>query len=1640
MHPRFAIRERSLNELCATFPPRPDREICRDHLLETFERVFAGAVDLLVIEGEEGIGKTTLLSQFARRYPKRVISSFVTPMRRYGYDANAIRQDYSAQILSILDPRRSVSPDDGGDGILERLIQELKRRHGRDSFYFILDGLTDIADPVLRSDVANLLPIGHGFRVIVSGEAILLPPQFKDSERTKTTLAVNFSLTEVQHYFADLGLSDANAREIYQLCGNGVPASLASVRRSLLAGVDVNRLRGSGIRDLFEQEWQQTVTDPIAERIVAVVAHSRHRLTVPDLGEILRVGDDVVFDCLGRIPFLRLDTDESFVSFISGAFGDFAADKLSRTKATVIDQLVDHVLEKGKSERTQAVDSVPGYLQELGKPRDVISFLSPDYFSSLLERSESFTPLRRQFKIGIDVAAQLQQDGDLLRFGLQSSAIREISAAQVSRSEIEALVTTDQGLEAISMAANCPLREDRLQLLAVAARCEQERGTPVGEEVLDQIRQLHGQIDAKSLGDKAIDIAADLFPCCPDLAISLIEESSGSDDDENELDIAYVRLSIATAVRQAAGTSDQDDLETIRRRIRNPRLRGFTSALSGRVQSAGDVIAEADNLETASDKLYILRKWATEYSLREDAADVAEYGLRTLVETTEYAPNARVLRELSTPLVHLKVPGRAQSLVRSFDGQRSTVDEQGPTEEVVRLHLNLAVAESVYDMEACTNRLIDVYLSVHQLPDLSTKSSCLARLLSALKVVDTSGEIERKEDLGSLTSDELQTSMTELLKHTAEQVDVTRRIIDALAAVDIGRAFAVADALNTAARREEALLLAIDGALENDADGVDLERVRAACDRLHERESKDHVATTVAEHLARRGSSGQDAIVESGFQIFRELVFSVSDPMERCRVLCLLDALAEKGLYNPPDALRVELSKRIDEALAQVEPGWQKIETGFRVARSYAERHRTLATRYLGDAEAERKTTAFSSFSSEWTYQACLRLAIRAFAGQLGHGYEPKEDISTLGRLIDRLPGTCLRAQLWGELAMRLYLGQHSDDGNRVVSEHIVPLIELMPMGPVRATTIVAVSPALYRNHKTTALHLFNTIEDYQHDTALMTCAAFILERHIPSDPYEAHKNGYEVKFQDAVDVAELANEIGRDKLVYVLIVALADTLSSSRLSRKYTRQQVADLIGRIEQLICSKLPDQHNIQHNGYAIASRAQILRIGRASEKSWRDVIQRARSIPNKADRAFVMSIIGEVIPARETNLRETVFIEAMNITDTIPCTYDRLVRLNDLAKMMAWKCPHLAKKCLSEAISGFGTSSDDVDAHVFRNMVDTAFKCDPEFAGSLVSLVDDDPARAMARHEMKRRLETLHVKKAIIDGPETWDQFELGISDLARSAWLALGSLNAGRANTARMEQLRPALCAAGRYPLRDGFPILAWVIENAVRRFSGSPQSRATIRVMFDATVRATELAEVAGATASVAVRRGRSLATTPPSEKQIVVKRGQRRRAEEFVRSWLERSASGHVYICDQYFGPKELDLLMLIQSVVPTMKVAILTSLNCHKQRTIVSLSEAYRTGWQEISDQRPPTAEIVIVGLEESGKSPIHDRSILTEHSGISLGTSWNSLGLTQESTLTVLTHREASELSERVGQFLVARKGEYANERLLYETVTL
>jgi signal recognition particle GTPase len=46
-----------------------------------------------MIEGGEGLGKTTRLAQFAQRHPDHTISVFIKAASRFGYDPATVRYD-----------------------------------------------------------------------------------------------------------------------------------------------------------------------------------------------------------------------------------------------------------------------------------------------------------------------------------------------------------------------------------------------------------------------------------------------------------------------------------------------------------------------------------------------------------------------------------------------------------------------------------------------------------------------------------------------------------------------------------------------------------------------------------------------------------------------------------------------------------------------------------------------------------------------------------------------------------------------------------------------------------------------------------------------------------------------------------------------------------------------------------------------------------------------------------------------------------------------------------------------------------------------------------------------------------------------------------------------------------------------------------------------------------------------------------------------------------------------------------------------------------------------------------------------------------------------------------------------------------
>jgi hypothetical protein len=169
---------------------------------------------------------------------------------------------------------------------------------------------------------------------------------------------------------------------------------------------------------------------------------------------------------------------------------------------------------------------------------------------------------------------------------------------------------------------------------------------------------------------------------------------------------------------------------------------------------------------------------------------------------------------------------------------------------------------------------------------------------------------------------------------------------------------------------------------------------------------------------------------------------------------------------------------------------------------------------------------------------------------------------------------------------------------------------------------------------------------------------------------------------------------------------------------------------------------------------------------------------------------------------------------------------------------------------------------------------------------------------------------------------------------------------------------------------------------------------------------------------------------------------GERDRAIEYLRAWLEAHASDYLYICDPYFGMGDLEAMTLVLSVDRSFQTTILTS---RKKQTDDGIRDDYGKAYLEywhkhFSEQDLPFTELAIVGTQTTGELPIHDRWWLTRGAGICLGTSFNGLGGSKTSEISVLLSPELEERTAEVEQYLRRLKRDHGGEKLNFNFVSL
>lgn len=1626
---------------CETFPSLDPQTLLREHLLVTIKSVFDEGIEVVLVQGKDGSGKTTLLAQFAQYYSPRTISLFLRPTSFWTYNPMLARHDLCNQLSVLLRGRELSEETPVDEALLNNLVYQLQNRARRNKqlYYFVIDGLDEVHDQdrEAASSIMGMLPFGFSqFRFLLSGN---LRDWLTSSARKLSIRDYQlpfFSLDETIRYFEDLHIPSECLEQLHKSL-KGFPGYLAEIRRTVLQGKKCDELLldvPDGIERLFEEEWQGVVVgnNQLLVMILALLAYDRQRYVLQDLSDLLGVPLEEIREWCTKAKILTID-DRSFVDFVSEPWRKFAQKKLHPYRDAAFDRVIENLLQQPSTDRAQRY--LATYLQKRERWSDVLSFLGEDTMEGILKRAQALSTVLHVARSGLVSAEKLHDDTQLIRFALYVGSLLDSVEPELVGNAIRARVGVGDYAGALHLAHGATPLEQRFRLLVMVAKSLKDVGQDPPIDLIDEIRALYQKVDHEALGVESVPLALDLVHVAPDLALDLVQRSAGSGVRGNELDWALAALSITMA---SSGRRDFDDtLASLASRIGDPvaRLLATEASLAVANWSAKQVLEEVGRFENPADRLFLLGQWAVTNRERSDAIEVMEAGMDLVVGAHDYAPNATVVRRLATPLPFVSDNQRAMFFVQRVDALAPVLMDAGPTVDYVRLQLLLAESEARRDPEACSHRLLQVFWLCNEVEDVSVKAECLEHLLDTTERLNRLYRVDEHEKIRFVVPELLEENIHIILSNTAEQFLALKGFLRIAAKTRPIEALSLCGKLNVEWRRDLARREVVESLLRSRQGSDNLSVAVSAIQGIADAELKDRVALDAVRNVFQNSN----AFKESSLHTLLELCRGIRDSR--------LSLLAYSYVYRLCNKTQQEELARttyedLRSAWLAIDDPEAKVKYGYQAVSIIAKEHREQASRLLHEIDKFR--TQVDQRVGIQTLDPVIntvRLASRAYGGLVRAKLSNDDDLVQLEGLISRLPSKRIRLLLWAEVAEHAYCSGSTDGLKTVVSKYIRPILDSIAKAhqPEWEGALVRTAPVLYLYHKSTALKKIEMLPVQQRQEAYSAICSLILYKTPVSDPYYSGRaKRIMASFEEILDAVELLELMGTDDVVFSWIAVICQAMSDRQARTAYSQEQRLTVAARLTD-IAQRFPFEGGIQHLGYRIAALAQIGRITDTLVPDWSALVAEAKKVPNKSDVAFVLSVIAECLPEKRAAFAKQLIEGARLIIGDIPYAYDRMDRLAVLAHsaLMANQVD-CAKDLLRQAMC-LRPWADDVAVYsVRRRIVDIAYSIDRDLASSFASLSDADPARVWSR-ALRNHVDRLRMRKEFVE--KASEQTTITKSrDLGRVAWRLLGELNAQETLPSPMERLRPYVKEAASLGLSEGYPVMALALQNAILKYARTPQ-KGIIREMFSAVVLGARLC------ASVEMRRGGFASSAEPlvfgsSElPYVIVNPGEREKAIDFLRSWMEAYLKDYLKIWDPYFGPDDLDLIKLIQSIMPSCRIAIVSSWKYNKEFVRQPWRESYTGHWAtRVSSYEPPDTEIVIVGVGNSGKAPIHDRWWITRDGGLEIGTSWNGLGVKSASKIRVLSAQECCEQEAAIDKYLVRRERQLGDQMVYYESFTL
>ena len=1138
--------------------------------------------------------------------------------------------------------------------------------------------------------------------------------------------------------------------------------------------------------------------------------------------------------------------------------------------------------------------------------------------------------------------------------------------------------------------------------------------------------------------DKAIDIAGDMFTVYPDKAIELVTKSASINAGENALDYALAKFSIVAVNRQESFKGLTDALDILRNKITNPKAANVFSIASTLImpKDTKSILLEIGKFEKTSDKLLLLRQWVLENKDHNDVGTVIERAIDLAISDSSYSPNAAFYKDLSQALSHVQDIALYRKLLSLFDGQKMNAKEKGPTVDYICFQLNLASAELSKSGKATgVNRFIEIYLDdVQEISELPIRANALAWYYAAITHCDPGKILEDEEGLHELAINELHKYVDEILMSTADQYEILRGIFQAISPVDPEGACKVAGRLNIQPRRDEAIKDIIS--VISESENLDDEKIKNIIDQINSIQDRDY---RIDASLSLLKGIHDSKFLTTCFSQLVECSRRITNPVYRCdAIIYLLKISSTTEVVEK----QYELEKELGVVWEAISSPWKKIEAAFDIAGGLAKYNNTLAGLYIEKADDLRNRYEIETKDSLVSIKLLINLMIQSYHGLLVCNRASEKDTLTLARAIPAIPCPIEQAKLWGMVGCAYKLTGNIKELNQTVESGIIPLLKSIDScdeaGLVSALFYCA--PALWCSQRELCVGYLNNLSCGDRDEILGSVWKFISRKILPGLPADNSKNATKsVSYLEINEALAMLRLMEIDSIIYSIIEDIADSVVHLKHTRGITKDQIADLSVKLTEIINEKLPSNSYIKHDGYVLASYAQCGRL--RSEKSkqfWGGLVNKVSKITNVSDRALVYSLVASAIPNSMNDIKLELVDSARSDINKIISEHDKMDRYELLVDVSAEIDQNKAKVILREAFDSMTADVGDSIYNKRRRLIDRTYNIDPSLPASLASALDDDPAREQVKKEIKRveRLNRNRSQLSSRGGGVSIDQE--AVVDYANAAWRQLASLSAGRVHPIRIDKINNIINEAMDVPITLAYPLYAFVLESINISARTNNQFADYLAATYQAITRTLTFALGVLKHASSMNMKNNSFLQDAETN-NIAIEAGDRESALAWIESWINKTPIDELYICDPYLDLDGLEILNKIRAISPDLFIWVLADINKFMvERDDLSSDDSIRSYWKRhISDEEPTDVRIILCGTG-SKKFPVHDRWILSESSGLRIGTSYNSLGLTRLSEISEMSEKEVMNIRSSVDKYFTGKEIRSSGERLYYKII--